>query len=309
VFVDPQHGPERSQDGTVRFQAIRNGSIHGEDWTTGSLACVASDLHQEHLVTRVSVVTVCFNAAKTIKHALRSVSEQSYANLEHVIIDGGSTDGTVDLVRHHGARVSTLVSERDGGIYDAMNRGLRCARGELVLFLNADDQYADRDCVADLAHALAESGAESAYGDIAYVRDDAGLTRVRQWKSGTYLRGAFTKGWAPPHPTFLARRDRLLELGGFDLRYRLAADFDLMMRALDGAGMTAAYVPRELVLMRVGGATNANASNVLRQNMEIIDSLRRAGHPFAGPAMIARKIVSRIRQRAAARGMVRREPS
>jgi len=253
----------------------------------------------------ISVITVCYNAEQTIAHSLRSVAEQGFGQLEHVVIDGGSTDGTVDLVKRHGARVSTLISERDGGIYDAMNRGLRSARGEFALFLNADDQYADRNCVADLAHALADSGAESAFGDIAYVRDDAGLTPVRHWKSGPYLRGAFARGWAPPHPTFLARRDRLLELGGFDLRYRLASDFDLMMRALDGAGMTAAYVPRELVLMRLGGATNASVGNVLRQNLEIIDSLRRAGHPFAGPAMIARKVISRIRQRASARGMAR----
>jgi len=256
----------------------------------------------------ISAVTVCYNAERTIAHSLRSVADQAFGQLEHVVIDGGSTDGTVDVVRRHGERVSTLVSERDGGIYDAMNRGLRCAKGEFVLFLNADDQYADRECVADLARALGASGADSAYGDIAYVRAGAALTRVRRWKSGPYLRGAFARGWAPPHPTFLARRDRLLEIGGFDLRYRLASDFDLMMRALDGAGMTAAYVPRELVLMRVGGATNASARNVLRQNLEIIDSLRRAGHPFAGPAMIARKVISRIRQRVAARGVARSEP-
>ena len=164
----------------------------------------------------ISVITVCYNAERTIEHSLRSVAEQEFGELEHVVIDGGSTDGMVDAIRRHGARVSTLVSERDGGIYDAMNRGLRRARGEFVLFLNADDQYADRDCVTDLASALAASGAESAYGDSAYVRADAGLTRVRYWKSGPYFRGAFARGWAPPHPTFLARRDRLLEIGGED---------------------------------------------------------------------------------------------
>lgn len=259
-------------------------------------------------MTHISVVTVCFNAARTIEHTLRSVEQQSHAQLDHLVIDGGSTDRTLALVRQFGSRVSSVVSERDDGIYDAMNRGLRCAKGEFVLFLNADDQYADRECVADLARALGASGADSAYGDIAYVRAGAALTRVRRWKSGPYLRGAFARGWAPPHPTFLARRDRLLEIGGFDLRYRLASDFDLMMRALDGAGMTTAYVPRELVLMRVGGATNASAGNVLRQNMEIIDSLRRAGHPFAGPAMIARKVISRVRQRVAARVTAGGEP-
>jgi len=252
-------------------------------------------------------VTVCFNAARTIQHTLRSVDQQTHLNLEHVVIDGGSTDGTVDLVRRLGSRVSYLVSERDDGIYDAMNRGLRQSTGEFVMFLNADDQYAGPNCVADLARALVKSGADSAFGDVAYVLDDARLTRVRQWKSGPYTRGAFARGWAPPHPTFLACRRRLLEIGGFDLRYRLASDFDLMMRALDGAGMTAAYVPRELVVMRLGGVTNASVGNVLRQNMEIIDSLRRAGHPFVGPSLIAQKVISRIRQRAAARGKARGE--
>lgn len=256
----------------------------------------------------ISVITVCYNAERTISHSLRSIAEQAFGDLEHVVIDGGSTDGTVEAVRRYGARVSTLVSERDGGIYDAMNRGLRLARGEFVLFLNSDDQYADRDCIADLARAVTASGTDCAYGDIAYVRNDADLTRVRHWKSGPYVRGAFRSGWAPPHPTFVARRERLLAIGGFDLRYRLASDFDLMMRALDGAGMTAAYVPRELVLMRVGGATNASVGNVIRQNMEIFDSLRRAGHPFAGPGMIARKVISRIRQRTAARGIARSMP-
>jgi glycosyltransferase involved in cell wall biosynthesis len=249
----------------------------------------------------ISVITVCYNAERTIEHSLRSVAEQDFSELEHVIIDGGSTDGTLDAVRRHGARVSTLVSERDNGIYDAMNRGLWHASGEFVLFLNADDQYADRSCVADLAHALAASGADSAYGNIAYVEDQEQLRRVRCWQSGRYKRGLFSKGWAPPHPTFLARRSRLLELGGFDLRYRLAADFDLMMRALDVASMTTTYVDRELVLMRVGGATNASIRNVIRQNLEIIDSLRRAGHPLAGPGLIARKLLVRRRQRKAAR--------
>ena len=253
-------------------------------------------------MTHISVVTVCFNAASTIEHTLRSVNQQSHSQLNHVVIDGGSTDGTLDLVRRLGSRVSDVVSERDDGIYDAMNRGLRRATGEFVMFLNADDQYADSDCVADLARALAKSGAESAFGDISYVLDDARLTKVRCWSSGPYVAGAFRRGWAPPHPTFIARRDSLLELGGFDLRYRLAADFDLMMRALDVAGMSTVYVPRELVLMRVGGATNASLRNIFRQNVEIVDALRRAGHPFSGPGLIARKIVARARQRAWARG-------
>jgi glycosyltransferase involved in cell wall biosynthesis len=246
---------------------------------------------------KISVVTVCFNAAGTIEDTLRSVAEQNYPNVEHLVIDGGSTDATRDIVRRFSRSVSKFHSGSDQGIYDAMNIGLGMATGDFVMFLNADDRYANPGSISAMANGLRCSGAQTAYADISYVAADDPSRRLRRWRSGEYRRGAFAAGWAPPHPAFVASRSVLRNLGGFDLRYRLAADFDLMMRALDGASHSTTYVERELVLMKIGGATNATFGNVVRQNLEILDSIRRAGHRYAAPRLVTRKILVRFRQK------------
>lgn len=250
---------------------------------------------------RISLITVCLNAASTIAECLKSVESQTHEDLEHIIVDGGSKDETILIIKRLGNRVSALTSGPDAGIYDAMNRGLRMATGDVVAYLNADDLYANDACVDAMAMALSNAGTDSAFADISYVRRSAPDERVRCWKSGPFRPGAFARGWAPPHPAFFAKRDALLELGGFDERYRLASDFDLMMRALEIRRLTTTYVPRELVLMRLGGATNVSLRNVLIQNCEIVQSLARAGFPLAAPGLVVRKIASRVGQRLLAR--------
>lgn len=246
---------------------------------------------------RVSLITVCLNAASTIATCLKSVESQTHPDIEHIIVDGGSRDDTVSIVKRYGNRVSALTSGRDAGIYDAMNRGLKMAQGDMVAYLNADDLYADDRCVQAMAEAISVSGTDSAFADISYVQKLAPTERVRCWKSGPFKPGAFARGWAPPHTAFFAKREALLELGGFDLRYRLASDFDLMMRAMEIKRLTTTYVPKELVLMRLGGATNVSLRNVLIQNWEIIESLARAGFPLAAPQLVVQKILSRAAQR------------
>jgi glycosyltransferase involved in cell wall biosynthesis len=250
---------------------------------------------------RITVITVCFNAAETIADTLRSVCQQDYPDLEHIVVDGGSSDGTIEAVRMHGKRVSTVISGKDGGIYDAMNRGLRLATGDVVGYLNADDWYADSSVMSRVASALECTGSRAVYGDLAYVSRTNPDRRVRTWRSGVYGPGAFSRGWAPPHPTFYMTRHDLLTLGGFDLRYRLAADFDLMLRAMVVHGIDAAYVERELVYMRAGGATGGSIRSIIRQNREIIDALGRAGHHVSLPTFIARKASNRLQQRWRAR--------
>jgi glycosyltransferase len=222
---------------------------------------------------KVTIITVSYNSAATIADTLASVAAQTHPDIEHVVIDGRSRDATMDIVRRHG-HVSHAVSEPDGGIYDAMNKGLALARGDLVGFLNADDVLAGPDAVARLVDA-AQPDRDIVYADLVYVRENDLQHVVRHWRSGAYRRGALRTGWMPPHPTFYVRRELLRDVGGFDTRLRIAADYDHMLRCLCRPGVRVGYLPQVLVRMRMGGASNANLSSVLRKSREDLDTLRR----------------------------------
>ena len=175
---------------------------------------------------KVSIITVCFNSVAMIEDTIRSVREQTYEEVEHIVVDGGSTDGTQEIVSRHNRRIQKFISEPDRGIYDAMNKGLRLARGDVVGFLNADDVYASPTAVGDIVAALQADHTDGAYGDLVYVGRDSNRV-VRYWRAGTYRPRAFYSGWVPPHPTFFCRTALYGELGGFDPAYRIAGDFEL----------------------------------------------------------------------------------
>jgi glycosyltransferase len=228
-------------------------------------------------VPTISVITVCFNSAATIVDTLRSVAAQTHAEVEHIVVDGASSDDTLRLVRTHGAHVATLISEPDLGIYDAMNKGLAAATGEFVGFLNADDLFASPRSLQLLAEALAADDADMAYGDLVYVRaDDTGVV-VRLWRSGRFGRSRLRFGWMPPHPTFYARRSLLVQHGGFNILLRIAADYDLMLRCLCASGQRVSYVPEVLVRMRLGGASNRSLKALWRKSREDLGALRHSG--------------------------------
>ena len=245
---------------------------------------------------KISVITVCRNAERTIVAALRSVVEQTHPDIEHLVIDGLSTDGTVDLVRANAERIARVISEQDGGIYEAMNKGIGLATGDFTCFLNADDMYASPAALATLVEALQASSADAVYADLHYVQRENPSRPVRRWTSQPFHRGLFATGWAPAHPTFLVRTEILRELGGFDTHYRLAADFDLMCRALEVRCITNVYVPNAIILMRGGGVTNRSLRNIVQQNREILASLRANGFTPNVAAFALRKITSRLRQ-------------
>jgi len=246
---------------------------------------------------KITVITVCYNSATTITDTLSSMSNQSYDSIEHIVVDGGSIDKTIDLVKRHGKHVSKIVTGPDGGIYDAMNKGLRLAAGDYVAYLNSDDFYSGNTVIQQVAKAIHETNADAIYGDLSYVKRNDPKTRVRYWKSQMFQAGSFVRGFAPPHPTFFMKRKLLDELGGFDLSYSLAADFDLMFRALEIKKYASTYVPLELTRMRTGGATNISLKNIIRQNQEILRSLRSHGANVSTAGFILRKLLSRIRQR------------
>ena len=245
---------------------------------------------------KISIITATFNSAATLGDTLRSVNEQIHPDVEHIVIDGGSTDGTLDLVRSEGRRVATLVSEPDRGIYDAMNKGLRLARGDVVGLLNSDDFLASPRVLATVAAALAEPDVDAVYGDLCYVRQHAPSEVVRYWRSSPFRQGAFARGWTPPHPTLYMRRELYERLGAFDVAYSLAADLELMARYLEVHRIRSRYIPEVFVRMRLGGATNRSIGNVVRQNREIWRALHRHGLAGSVTTFVVAKLISRASQ-------------
>lgn len=225
------------------------------------------------LSPNVSIVTVAYNAARTIEATLDSVAAQTYPHIEHIVIDGGSTDGTVGILRRRNG-LARWSSEPDSGVYDAMNKGLRVAGGEVIGFLNADDIFASSGAVDRVMREFRHPATEACYGDLVYVDAEDTDRVVRYWRTGSYRPGTFGHGWVPPHPTFYARRATYERLGAFDLKYRFSADFDLMLRFVEKARVPTIYIPEVLVRMRVGGLTNSSIRNILRGNLEILHSCR-----------------------------------
>jgi glycosyltransferase involved in cell wall biosynthesis len=244
----------------------------------------------------LTVVTAVFNGAPTIEHTILSVGEQTYNNIEHIIIDGGSADGTQDILRKYDHIIDYWVSEKDAGIYDAMNKGIALASGEVVGFLNADDFYASEDVLSKVAAVFSDPDVDACYADLCYVQQENIASVVRYWRSSPFRPRAFEKGWCPPHPTFFVRREIYERLGGFDLSYRIAADVELMMRFLEKHAIRAHYIPEVLVKMRMGGTTNRNLSNIILQNREILRALKLHGLRVSYARFWWHKLLSRGRQ-------------
>jgi len=224
----------------------------------------------------VSIITPTYNSAATLRDTLDSVRRQDYPALEHIIVDGGSTDGTLALTSDFDDRLQVL-SEPDRGLYDAINKGLRLAKGDIVGVLNSDDFYSHNAVISRIVALMNRHNADSAYGDLCYVAAADTRRIVRYWRSGAYRPGKFLYGWMPPHPTFFVRKNVYEELGGFDPALNIAADYELMLRFLYRHGLKTAYLPEVLVHMRTGGVSNASWRHRLRANLEDRDAWRRNG--------------------------------
>lgn len=244
---------------------------------------------------KISIITVCYNSAETIGATLQSVREQTHPDIEHIVIDGGSGDTTLEVISVEGSNVAKVVSEPDHGIYDAMNKGLLIASGDVVGFLNSDDVLAHPTVISRIAETMANPSTDACHGDLVYVAQRDLSKVVRYWKSREYRPGQFERGWVPAHPTFYARRALYQRYGGFDLKFGLAADFDILLRLFESCGIRSKYIPEVLVKMRLGGATNASLRNVFQQNMEIANAFRKYGlRP--GLKLFAFRLITRISQ-------------
>jgi glycosyltransferase involved in cell wall biosynthesis len=225
----------------------------------------------------VSIVTVCFNSARTIRDTIESVLAQDYPKIQYIIVDGGSTDGTVGIVREYAERIAVVISEPDRGIYDAMNKGIRAATGEVIGMLNSDDFYADTQVVSEMMRALCERHVEAVFADLVYV-DPADTRRVRRYyDSGRWRPSRFRFGWMPAHPTFFIKRTWYERYGLFSLDYRIAADFEMLVRLLHTGRASYTHVRRPIVRMRAGGASTRGLKHSLLLNREIVRACRANG--------------------------------
>jgi len=225
------------------------------------------ELRHYALVMKISIVTATYNSQATVEDTLTCIREQRHPDVEHIIVDGGSKDGTLGIVRRF-PHVARVVSGKDRGIYDAMNKGIGLATGDVIGILNSDDIYADDSVLSDVAKAFEDPAVSTFYADLQYVHAEDTSRVQRTWRSGRFKRGKFYYGWMPPHPTFFVRREVYERCGLFNPDLRSAADYELMLRILLKMEMPAFYLPRVIVKMRAGGVSNSSLQNRIRANKE-----------------------------------------
>jgi glycosyltransferase len=214
---------------------------------------------------KVSIITATYNSAATVADTIRSVQQQTYGNIEHIIVDGASKDTTLDIVRKMHAGI--IVSEKDKGIYDAMNKGIGMATGDIIGILNSDDYYADKHRIEKIVALIESTKADALYGDLLYVDANDESIVKRKWIAGKYTVRSFLFGWMPPHPTFFVRKHVYEKYGLFNLNLGSAADYELMLRLLYKHKIKAAYLPEVIVKMRTGGVSNKTLQNRIAANV------------------------------------------
>lgn len=246
---------------------------------------------------KISLITVSYNSAATIEDTIKSVASQKYGSTEYIVVDGLSSDDTPVILQRYSHVISRVISEKDSGIYDAMNKGIACATGDIIGLINSDDVLSDDLVLQRVSQVFQENpDVEACYGDLCYVSQNDLKNTVRYWRSKPHKRGFFSKGWVPPHPTFYIRREVFEKYGGFDLNFDIAADFELMLRFMEVHQIKTVYLPNVLVRMRLGGTTNKSVKNIYLQNLEIRRALRK--HDISSPLFnfIFYKLCSRLSQ-------------
>ncbi len=245
---------------------------------------------------KISIITACYNSEKTLEHCINSVISQNYKNIEYILIDGGSNDQTLQIIKNYKNFFSRIIIEEDNGVYDAMNKGIEFSSGDIIGFLNSDDFFENENVVQSIARFIDENNLDGCYGDVFYVDKFDPNTIRRRWKSSQFSEGYFSFGWAPPHPTFYVKKQFYSKFGGFNLKYKIAADFELMLRFLEINKLKIKYLNKNLVHMRLGGISNKNYINVIKQNIEIIKILYHYKLPINPILFFIKKIKNRMKQ-------------
>jgi glycosyltransferase involved in cell wall biosynthesis len=225
---------------------------------------------------KISIITVVYNNEKTIKDAMQSVFSQDYKNIEYIIIDGNSCDDTVKLICEFKEKLGYFVSEKDSGLYDAMNKGIRAATGDVVGILNSDDLYQDSGVISAVMKQFNEDlELDILYGDLVYVKSEDISKVIRTWKSKKYYNRFFENANVPPHPSLFVKKRVYDESGLFDLDYKIAADYEFMLRIFKKHNFNSRYFNKLLVRMRLGGASNASIASVIKQNKEVLNAWKK----------------------------------
>jgi len=229
---------------------------------------------RERSKLKISIITVVFNTEKTIADTIFSLYNQHYDHIEHIIIDGQSSDNTVAIIRQYESKISYWVSEPDTGIYDAMNKGIARATGDIIGFLNGDDVYAHADVLCDVAKAFQDQSIDACYADLVFVRNQK---VVRHYNSGRFTPSRLAWGWMPAHPTLYVRASVFQQFGGFKLNYIIAADYEFIVRILGKAQLKSLYIPDIWVHMRMGGVSTQSWKSRWILNREIVRACRENG--------------------------------
>ena len=261
-------------------------------------------MNKSNKYMKISIITITYNSAKTLPRALESVRQQKYDDIEHIIVDGASTDGTVEIIKNYSKGHSKgpsdkvpstkevrWVSEPDGGIYDALNKGIRMATGDVIGFLHSDDVLYSPDSIGQIAAAFESTKADVVYGDLQYCNGDK---VTRRWRSNAFKPSSLKFGWMPPHPTLYVRREVYEQVGEYDSWFRISADYDMILRIFT-AGYKTHYIPQVLVSMETGGASNRDAKARLSKTQEDYIALKK-NHVGAGLLTVACKQLRKIRQ-------------
>ena len=243
---------------------------------------------------KISVVTVVFNRVETILQSVMSIQSQSWTDVEHVVVDGASTDGTLVVLRDLLTANAVFVSEPDKGIYDALNKGYALATGDIVGVMHSDDFYANESVLEMIAEAFEDSTVDAVYGDLDYVSNDDLTHVVRHWESGEYSSAKLGRGWMPPHPTLYLRRSVIERLGLYDTRFDISADYELILRYFVTGKLKSVYIPQVLVKMRLGGVSNRSLSDIWNKSKEDYIALRR--HGVGGVTSLALKNFRKVKQ-------------
>ncbi len=240
---------------------------------------------------KVTLLTVTYNSEKYLEECINSVIAQTYANIEHIIIDAVSTDGTLEIIHRYNNHITQWISEKDNGMYDAINKGMALATGTIIGILNSDDKLASADVIEEIVRCFDDNEVDAVYGDLVYVEQIKTQNIIRYWKGVSYKRFRFNYGWMPAHPTFYVRSNLIIELGGYEPHYFTAADYEFMARYLYRFRINARYLPKLIVKMRAGGQSNKTIAIRLRANRRDYLAMKKNKIPFPFVVSILKPII------------------